>query len=377
MKTSRLIQPQALKWASLFLLIKVAILIAAFFWVESQGFKPKPCSWDCVYYDAITTQGYAQSLGSEHSNLAFFPAYPFLAKTFFAWISPSFAWQGIALNLFLFFFSSYLMMLWSLELGFKKLYYLPALLLTFDRFTLWTHVPYTESLFLFSLLSYFLILRFSPFGKWTSTFAALLGGFVSSIRIVGVSLIAGLGIARLRHYLRRPHIGALHLLLGLSGVLAFFTFLQLTRGDWGISIRATSNWQREFSVLGIFKSIWLLLKFFYFPTVIVFACALYGIFSKKNPLKLRNEERITCFFLLFIPMASTVQISLTRYMTMVVLAYPIWAYFLQHIYERYVSHPNLQRAWVALWSLILILEIYWQWALTCKFLRAEVFLWAS
>lgn len=355
-------------WALVCLSIKILILMSSYFWVEAQGRIPQLCSWDCGYYETIAKEGYALSLGTAHSNLAFFPAFPFLTKILSAWTGFSFAIQAVILNLVLFFVGTYLMLLWCQELKMGEAYYLPVLFFSLDRFTLWSHVPYTESLFFLCIISSFLILRRQSFGKWSLPVTMLIGGIASAVRIVGVSIVAGIGIARIKNYLKNPLTGALHLTLGLLGVIGFFAYLHFTRGAWNLSLMATANWQRTFSFLGLIDSLSLIYKSFYFPTVFVFTCGIYALLSKKLAIRFSVEEKLISYFLIFIPMASTVQISLTRYLSLFLIGYISISLLI-------INYKNT--FWRILWILIMCLEVFWQFKLTVKFLRSEVFLWAA
>lgn len=357
-----------LAWALLFLIVKVALFSFATYYLKSQNITPHFCSWDCGYYESIANAGYTAELSGAQSNLAFFPAFPWLTHNLLGWTQLGFGLQGIALNLTLFFFGIYLLLLWSQDLGLGAFYFLPAALFTLDRYTLWSQVPYTESLFFVCTISYFMILRRAPLGKWSPALAAAIGGLSTGVRLVGVALIGGLGLARLKSYVKNPLRGLAHLALGLAGVIAFFCYLQLSRGDWAMNLKASAAWHRELSFKGVFSSVWFLISTFYFPTIVVFACALYGIFFSGGTLRFSLEEKISSLFLIFIPLASTAHTSLTRYMTMVLIAYPVWATLILRVRKQW---------WYVGWALILLLELYWQGALTIKFFKNEAFLWAA
>jgi len=355
-------------WATIFCFIKLFIFFFAYHSVQSQGLDAKICSWDCGYYESIAHGGYAKELRSGHSNLAFYPLYPWLVNTLFSWTSLSFAIQGVILNFILFFFGIFLFLEWAKELGFKNYYYVPALILTLDRNTIWSHIPYTEALFFFLSMVFVLILRRKVWGEGSVYLASFVGGLASGTRSVGVAFVAAIGFSRLRYFLRKPHLGILCALLGILGLAGFFAYLHFTRGAWNLSLEAMSHWGRKFDPWSIFSSAFFLFKSFYVPTVFLFVAAFWGIVGKIKGLEFSADEKMSCFVMMFLAMASSIPVSLARYLSLVYLAYPVFAYFLLHYKGR--VHQIF-------WIIFYVAEFVMQILMTQKFFRGEVFSWAA
>jgi hypothetical protein len=188
------------------------------------------------------------------------------------------------------------------------------------------------------------------------------------VRIVGVALIAGLGLARFKGYLRQPLKGAILLVLGVWGVLSFFGYLQLSQGLWNASLRTTAAWNRHFELVGFFKSLWFFVKFAYFPTILLVSLSFCFFVKTPRDIALSIEEKLCFFMLLFIPMASSMQTSLTRYVTVVLVAYVAWAWLILKFQHKF---------WYLFWAVILVTELCWQVVLTQKFFTNQAFLWAG
>ena len=349
-------------------LFKLALLVV----VSSRIEKPVFCSWDCPYYKEIAEVGYTWK-PNQQGPLAFFPLYPksvgLIRDTFFP--NVEFAKVGIGINLLLFGTFSFMFMYWCWLVG-LKLYWLPPIILAFDRFSLWAMVPYTEPLFLNFMLLFLISLRQLPLDKFPRLLAAsLIGGLASASRIVGVAFVAALGLAHFGYFIRRPHLGFMCLVAGVSGVLVFFGYLHVNLGAWNLSLRTTANWGREFSLLGVFNSIFYLIKHFYFPTILIFALTLWGIFKSPSQLSLNLTEKLLMAWLIFIPMANTIPVGVSRYFSVLIFGPLLFSYLI----EKYkLKHFKLLSLGM---TLFFVSEIYWQATLLGKFLRVEVFSWAG
>ena len=349
--------------------IKIIVLVAGWLLASRVSATPSLCGWDCGYYRTIAEHGYERFQLGHQTNLAFFPAFPFGVAFLQTFSFASFPVTAVLANLALFGVAIFLLMKWTHELGFGSPW-LVAILFTFDRFTFWSHVPYTESLFVCVVLSFLLLAR----SRFSKTFGgqALIGlvaGLGTLVRLVGVSLIGSWGLARLKDYLRRPLDGMVMLALGLWGVAAYFGYLQVTQGSWKLSLLATAQWDRHFDVMGFVHSFIYLMKSAYFPTIVVMCAGFWVLILPPPSLRLTWTERWCFFFLAFIPMASTVMISLTRYMTMFLVGYLGWAWL--------ISQFSGYRLWRWIWVVILIVELGQQVWLTQKFFLGHAFNWAG
>ncbi|MBS1984454.1 MAG: hypothetical protein JST16_09795 [Bdellovibrionales bacterium] len=354
----------ALLLAALMVLVKVGVLAVAHAWVSHLGVVPQLCTWDCSYYRDIATLGYTYT-PEKQGTLAFFPVFPLLVRGVMAVTGASFEWAGIGLNLFLFGAACALLMRWSHDLGLKY-FWLPAALWTADRFVLWPMVPYTEGIFALTILLFLNSQRHLRGGaRWLV--GAALGGLASGVRMVGVSLVAGLGLGEIKSFLRKPHWGALCLALGLAGVVAFFTYVHVRFGSWHLSLESTATWGRFFSVPGFFNSAWFMLRSTYFPTILILGLAMKWVVRPPREVALTPTERWVFFFLFFIPMASTITACLTRFMSVLVLGHVACARWMEQ-----------RRAWVqALCWALMLSELGWQVFLLSKFFEFRVFNWAA
>ena len=345
-------------------LLKLLLVLFAVHWIRSHGQELKLCSWDCGYYREIATTGYRwDPVG--HGPLAFFPLFPFLMRGLQALTGLTFEVQAIAANLVLFTVAVFLLVYWSFQLGLGRLAFLPAVLWTADRNTFWAGIPYTEPLFSCLLLSFLILGR----SVWPQSFAlrALLqsvcGMFAGATRLVGVALIAALGLGRWGTFWRRPFLGATVLLLGLSGILAFFAFNHFAFGAWSRSLETTAHWGRHFSILGFFNSWWTLARAFYFPTFPLLVLTSVLLVQRR----FSASERWLHFFLAFIPLASSIPISLTRYLSLLFMGYVGAAELAARGLGR---HPRAVRA---LFFVFVLSELAWQAHLLIKYFRGEVF----
>jgi hypothetical protein len=356
----------------LLLTFKAVLLIVAFKRVEAQRIPPKLCNWDCGYYVDIFYRGYGHP-ENQSGTEAFYPALPLLTRSLsFLLPGKSFAWKATFMNLMLFGLVLYLLLTWAKAIGFKYGLLL-ALLVTFDRFSLWAQVPYTEALFISCVLAFLYLLRVHPRSRFAEIFAVFLGGMSTSVRLVGLACVAAFGLSRLKRFLFRPDQGLLFLLLGAWGVLAFFGYLEFSQGSWDTSLKAMAGWNRKFSLAGLFSSTFYLFKMAYIPTLLVFLGALWWVFWPPQSIKLSLVERLTFFLLIFIPLASSNTTSLTRYLSIVYLGHMSFIFAMQ----TFLLKRMPERAQIAIWSLFFAFEIFFQEQLLEKFLRTEAFSWAG
>jgi hypothetical protein len=346
------------------ILLKLIVLATALLWIQIHKQPLNLCAWDCVYYRDIAVTGYYESPG-RHGPMAFFPLFPKLIGFLGGGSAFDFSIVAIVLNLLCFGVTVALLGQWSHMLGLKA-WWLPGLLWSSDRFTLWSHVPYTESIFCLLLMCFLLTMR-SPKSTKSLLLAATLGGFASATRIVGLSFVTAIGLSEWRRCLRRPLLGTVLLALGSLGTVLFFGYLHWRFGSWTLSFQTTANWGRHFSLPGFFDSLVLLLRSFYFPTLPLLTATLVGIVWSRKLFS--SAERLLFALLIFVPMASSVQVSLTRYLSVLVLGYVVVSFHLE---------KQQLKPWVRpLVVVFVVSEALWQVALTIKFFRTEVFLWAA
>jgi len=362
---------------TLLFLFKGGILLFAHSQLVNQGIEPTLCAWDCPYYQTIASTGYRLEEPGVHGTLAFFPLIPIIGAFLSKLTHLPFAHSITLWNLILFSISGVLFLIWSKQI-LGRWAFLGLLLFTLDRTTFWSHVPYTESTFIFLMLLALVIdrTRFSnPKIEFAKPFiVSLIAGISSASRLIGVSIIGALGLSRFSYFLRRPHLGLLCLLIGLCGLLSFFFYVHVQFGSWQLSPQTTAAWGRHFTFIGFFKNFWLLLKAFYLPTVPVLLISLWVIF--RNPKNLFTAfERWLFFVLLFIPMAQSIPASLTRYLSALIIA-PV---FFDHYFSTkfLLAKPLSRKIMTVLLVAFLAGELFWQTQLTLKFLKTETFNWAG
>ena len=231
------------------------------------------CRWDCGWYESIARQGYVSPIpplfqNSEHSNVAFFPAYPFLGRAVAIAL-------GIPFTSALPLVSIVCALIVSLAIArhFRGLGRLSrtiryAILVAYPA-TFYLFVSYSESLYLAGMLGgAALLLDFaereserteSPpaSARRDSVRLALVGlagltlggtrltGFViPSFLALGALLLAGRNFLRDRFFLRTlVFIGA-----AAAGIVSFFAFCQIRFGKWNLYFTQLAiGWYKEFS----------------------------------------------------------------------------------------------------------------------------------
>lgn len=368
---------QAAKWTASIVLFKLLISLAAILLVQQGGSSPNPCTWDCGYYQDIAQKGYDKLEPGKHQNLAFYPAFPALAGTIAELTGLSFGWAGSLTSLLCYTFLLLIGMRWVWGLGLKNLYFLPLVLWAADRFTFWSHVPYTESLFMLVSLSFLLLLRQNRLreNKWVELLLApLLAGLLSSVRLVGMSAIASWGWGEFRQFLRSPLKGVWTLVIGLWGFLFFCAYLYFNQGEWSASFQATSAWGRHFDLMGLPKNLWHLLKYFYFPTIVVVGFCVVTLVKPRRGIDLRPNERWFFALLFLLPLLNSLPLSTTRYFSILLPAYITIVHILENKgwHKWKWTHPAK-----IVFLLFVVSESGWQVYLTMKYYRAEAFNWLN
>ena len=331
------------------------------------------CTWDCGYYREIGTKGYSLFVPKAQTNLAFYPGFPLVTSMVMKIFGGSFGWSGILLNFMAYALTIMIAMRWTWELGVKEYFWLPMLLWASDRFTLWSHVPYTESLFMLFGLGLLLLLRQDSlrekkYIEWLAL--PFLAGALSGMRLVGMAGIASWGWGEIKSFLKNPVKGAFALLLGLWGFLAFCFYLYHTQGDALISFQATSAWGRYFDLMGFFRNMFYLLKHFYFPTVPVLFITAYVLIKPPKALSFRPTERWFFGFLLLLPLLNSIPLSTTRYFSVLFPAYVFVGWKAANVIS--------VKRWVPV-ALVLFVgsELLWQGFLTVKYMRFEALNWLN
>ncbi|MBS1961374.1 MAG: hypothetical protein JST04_04090 [Bdellovibrionales bacterium] len=242
------------------------------------------CKWDCGWYESIARQGYLSPIpplfqDSEHSNVAFFPAYPLLGRLAALLLGvPPVRSLPVVSIVFAVLVSAAIARLIASESRASRLVRL-AILVAYPA-TFYLFVSYSESVYLAAMLagaSLFL----DGAEKRSGVGFAMLGAFgvvLGATRLTGFVipfflLAAAALFAWVRRHGRRG--GALSvareeftaraaLFLGgaAAGSLAFFAFCALRFGHWNLYFWQVSlGWYKEFSP----AKAWVLLTTHPFP----------------------------------------------------------------------------------------------------------------
>jgi hypothetical protein len=124
--------------------------------IYANHFLDLPARWDAGWYLGIAMQGYKFDpwVGTTvQQNIAFFPAFPMAMRYLSAVLGHQLLWTGVGISLVAFFLSQvYFLRLARLELGDEDAAAAGMTLLAAYPFAVFFSVPYTESLFLLTLL---------------------------------------------------------------------------------------------------------------------------------------------------------------------------------------------------------------------------------
>jgi hypothetical protein len=238
---------------------KVAVLAAVTLFVASQLIEflvvylyrfniRDSCNWDCGWYHSLVSHGYdlepVLHPKGDAANWAFFPAFPLLARGLHL-ISALPADISLIIIGKLFFLGAIFAFI-----RFGRAYrpdlnhFLLGGVVAFNPYSIYGNTGYTEPLFLFGSCVFFFALK-----KNSYVASGLIGGFLSSVRVVGASaalIYALVAIPRFMHsntqVRYRIYIGLLFVPLGLA---VFMLYLYLYTGDALAFSHIQVAWGRE------------------------------------------------------------------------------------------------------------------------------------
>ena len=153
-------------------------------------------SWDGAWYKSIVEQGYYTGVIDRQVNVAFFPLYPTLVWLVSKITLLPTVWAGIAVSSLS--FAAALVVLWRFVHKFfdRRIARWTILLLAFNPWSLYFGMMYTESLFLLLAASTFWFIH-----KRQWWLAALMAGFATATRSVGIALAISVVVGWLWHCL--------------------------------------------------------------------------------------------------------------------------------------------------------------------------------
>lgn len=192
------------------------------------------CSWDCGWYSSLVEHGYDlephRHPRGDAANWAFFPAFPLSAKVLQLTSGLS---AGISLVVTgkLFFFAAILAFI---KFGRAYISSLNPLLLggviALNPYAIYGNTGYTEPLFLLSSCAFFI-----AFKRENYIASGLLGGLLSSIRVVGASASLIYVLTAIPRFIRSSAQDRIRIYIGLLfvpfGLAAYMIYLYLHTSD--------------------------------------------------------------------------------------------------------------------------------------------------
>ncbi|OGY85416.1 MAG: hypothetical protein A3F54_01855 [Candidatus Kerfeldbacteria bacterium RIFCSPHIGHO2_12_FULL_48_17] len=235
-------------------------------WVQALS-----TTWDSTLYSMIAARGYYPE---KPSLFAFFPLFPLEARAIATVFFDGYIPLGIVAAGFLNFFL-FCLVLWFFLAQYTKKFHLKistsSLVVTavFLPFAFFWIVPYTESLFLFLLMSWFAVLFFST-KKWQLFFLPLLAFALALTRPNGISLAVVIvfflwkeywgftpvpDFSKIRQQWKRFTAVVASLTVNVLGLLAFMSYGYGKTGDFFISTHVQAEWGRGASTWRIWQPI--------------------------------------------------------------------------------------------------------------------------
>jgi len=275
-------------------------------------------TWDCAWYLSIVKKGYSYTPGKQ-SNVAFFPLYPTLIKTFsFMFKDPKIIGYLIS-NIALFFAAFYLYKLVKLEFQDSKVATKTVFFMLISPVSFFFSIIYSEGLFLFLAISSFYYIRKK---RWL--LASILGFFLSMTRLVGVVIIIPFIIEYLDIKLNPLKINfgnlkkdILYLLFIPAGLCSYMVYLYFKFGDAFAFYNNSLLWHRKFaSIFTTLRSISIYGHFYkiIFLGAVILALLIIGYLIYA---KIRLSYIIYSALLLFIYLSSNRLGSIPRFIGVV------------------------------------------------------------
>jgi hypothetical protein len=197
--------------------------------------------WDAGWYLSVIRDGYSYNPDSQ-SNIAFFPAFPYLARLLETVLPMGEVLAGLlVVHLALFGALLYIYQLIRIDYPDDTAWRTLFFLLIFPA-AFFFSAFYAESLILFGMAA---TIYHARRGQWLLT--GLFGTFTGLTKLIGVILIIPVGLELLRQgALRRNNIRAwVGGALTLAGGLAYLVYLQFSLGDFRAYFWNQEHWNRD------------------------------------------------------------------------------------------------------------------------------------
>ena len=208
---------------------------------ERHLFSRYSLRWDAGWYLSVIRDGYSYN-PDQQSNIAFFPAFPYLARLLETVLPIGEVLAGLLIvHLALFGALLYLYQLIRIEYPDDTAWRALFFLLIFPA-SFFFSAFYAESLIIFGMIA---TVYHARRGQWL--LAGLFGAFTGLTKLIGLILIIPVGLELLRQRaLRRDNLrawagGA----LTLAGGLSFLAYLQIRYGDFRVYFWNQEHWNRE------------------------------------------------------------------------------------------------------------------------------------
>lgn len=263
-------------------------------------------SWDREWYSGIVKNGYDLE-GHAHSkedaaNWAFFPAHPYMARAIHLLSGMSPEMSLIVVSKAMFALSIFAFMCFARAYNARIHPVLSGCAVAFNPYSIYANAGYTEPLFLLGTCVFFLLLKNDKLVP-----AGLAGGFLSSVRLVGIVALASYALRTAPSFPSTPSdqkqritLGFLLIPLGLS---LFMLLLYHTTGDALAFMHVQLAWGRtamQNPLSTIFKGLhkgypdiyWSIISIIAFVPAFIFSfrkqweLASYSLFCTTIPLTL-------------------------------------------------------------------------------------------
>lgn len=279
--------------------------------------------WDAPHYLSIAQYGY-QTIGDEANFIAFFPLFPLIVNLFHKVSSLSILSSGfVTSGIFSFLAAIMFYKLTIFEFD-KTVAKRSVVFMFFFPTSLFLHIPYTESLFLF--LAVFSIYCARTQKNWVSF---LLAGLSTGTRMHGLALALSIFITTLGSFKmklkKRVLLLSFSLIILFSGFIIYLALNQFLYGNiFHFTLVQKENWGNSFNFFGVgllesFKSIfWRTGKEMYLlgiGQIIAFILALTATILAL--LKLDRVYGIYCLLLTLMIYSSSFWLSNLRYLLVV------------------------------------------------------------
>lgn len=212
--------------------------------------------WDVNAYVRIAEYGY-QTAGEGAADIAFFPLFPFFIALLGAISSLSFVYSGFVVSTIT--SSLAAVMFYKLVLldNNRKIAFTAVTLLFLFPTAFFLHIPYTESLFLFLVVSTFYFLRIKLFMA-----AFIFAAFASATRLPGIALVPAILVEIIltnRNLIKKkPLILLFALVVPPSGFIFYLVLNYLVHGNFvAFTVLLEKNWGTHFSLFASgFEAAW-------------------------------------------------------------------------------------------------------------------------